>query len=151
MFTQEKLTAAYTYPNGTLGYEHIVIYTPYLKLAIKAGDEKREYRQIDEPMIEKIITSDEIMFRVKLYGDTKEFNTNIAAVIKLRNEVIQPTKSLPDESPETTDKWPKSPAYFAVNTYIFSGYERIRDREIRFVVIRRDREDVYTIDMGDYK
>jgi hypothetical protein len=97
------------------------------------------------------VGTDEIMFRVKLYGNTKEFNKDVSAVIKMRNEVIQPVESTPDESPETTANWPKSPAYFAVNTYVFSSYSRIRDREIKFIVIKRSGEDTYTIDMSDYK
>jgi len=91
------------------------------------------------------------MFRVKLYGDSKGFADDIRAVIKVGGKVIHPIRSRFDDSPETTAYWPDSPAYFAVNTYVFEDYEEIKDRVIKFVIIKYTGEDVYRIDMSDYK
>lgn len=150
-FTQENLLKAYAYPNYSLGYEHVIVYTPYLNLALLAGTRAREYQEISEAEINAITSSNEITFRVKLYGNTREFNKNIKAVIKLRNEIMYPTKIKVDESPETTDVWPNQPAYFAVNAYTFCDYDKIRNRVIRFIVIKASGEDTYTIDMSKYK
>jgi hypothetical protein len=150
-FNQELMLTEYATPNYTVGYEHVITYTPYLNLALAAGAKAREYQQLSDEEVDAIVTNSELTFKVKLYGNSQSFNDDIKAVMKLRNEVIYPIRAKPDEEPETTAYWPKSPAYFAVNTYVFKDYGRVRDRTIRIVVIRNTREDSFEIDMGDYK
>jgi len=150
-FNMSNLLSKYAYPNYSIGYEHVIVYTPYLKLALLAAKRAREYRRITDEEIDSIVTSNEIEFRVKIYGDTTEFAENVAAVIKLRGEIIHPNKTIIDKAPATTDFWPNSPKYFAVNSYIFDCYDRIRDRIIVFEVIKLTGRKTYEIDMRNYK
>ncbi len=149
-FNLSGLLSTYAYPNYTVGYEHVIIYTPSLNLALSAASNAREYRKLSDSEIDAFVEDEKIMFRVKLYGNSQDFADNIKAVIKLRNKIIHPVKTIPDNSPETTAYWPDSPPYFAVNTYIFKDYGQIADRVIRFTVIKYTGEDEYTINMADY-
>ncbi|HIE34390.1 MAG TPA: hypothetical protein EYP86_04565 [Candidatus Altiarchaeales archaeon] len=150
-FNMSNLLSDYTYPNNTLGYEHVVIYTPYLKLAVLSAKRAREYRKLTDDEVNAIVTSNEIEFKVKIYGDTTSFQKNVGAVIKLRGEIIYPNETKIDDAATVSSYWPESPRYFAVNSYTFDTYREIRNRVISFEVIKMTERKEYEIDMRNYK
>ena len=66
-FNLEKLLEEYAHPNYSVGYEHIIIYTPYLNLALSSAAKAREYRKLSDSEINAINSKEEIIFKVKLY------------------------------------------------------------------------------------
>lgn len=97
------------------------VITEFSKVAFEAKNLPFEYISPGKGDIEKIKEElrDRLAFGVALYGDTIDFAKDCHAVLRYKNNTLRPIEERHAETAETTQSWPKSPAYKAICYYYF--------------------------------
>lgn len=97
------------------------VITPFSKIAFEAKHAASEGKRIESDDVKKILEESrgKLTFGVSLYGETRDFGQNAAAVLSQAGKSIEPVDSRPAMKAEPTHSWPNPPAYRAICYYDF--------------------------------
>lgn len=130
----------------------LIINTPYFWVSYAAKDKADKYQDytLEDAYDTLKIWGDKLCFSVYVYGDSIDFAKNFHAVIEVNGKYIQPYEVKNTDWAERTNKWPFSPAYYAMNGYLFYNSEIPRKDKIKFILIRipTDKEEIFEIDLS---
>jgi hypothetical protein len=142
------------YPSNSPGLidmwkTHLLITTLFRSLASEAWGKWKKYQELTQEEIEERLISFEakLMIAVVFYGDEIDFAKDYHCVIKIGDKIIQPSYIQNEDEAEKTIIWPFSPAYKAMNFYIFSTADIPRDAVIQVIAIG-DKEETFTVDLS---
>ena len=139
------------YSLGNYGKGYIGISTPYLALFFDSASAAKEYKELSLEQINSRLNNNALGISAVAYGDSYDFGDDLSAVIKMNGQVIHPIKTDLSKSVNTTAVWPESPKYSSINYFYFSDFSSFKGKQFQFVLIKPDGEDVYEVDMNNYK
>jgi len=139
----------YSLKNYGKGY--IAISTPYLAVFFNSASAAKEYKELSTEEINSYLSNNFLGIMATAYGDSYDFGDDLNAVIKMNGQVIHPAKTELSKSVDTTSFWPESPKYSSSNYFYFSDFSSFKGKQFQFVLIKPDGENVYEVDMNNYK
>jgi hypothetical protein len=133
------------------GKTYITVVTPALMVYLSALDLLTKYIEPDINEIKRTleVIKNSLAIYTQVYGDKIDFAKDYYCVIRIGDKIIHPYYKQTKEIAERTENWPYSPAYEAMNIYLFSTMEIPRDAKIEVIIIKGllD-EEVFKVDLS---
>ncbi|MFC2154555.1 hypothetical protein ACFLRC_03625 [Candidatus Altiarchaeota archaeon] len=145
-----NFTLPWKYPPHSTFEDHLIIYTPYLKIARDSQEKARLYKLVDREEIGQFLDSDKWAIVLMAFGDSYGFAQDYHMVVLYEGEVIQPTNAETWLGERLTQL--RGTKYVAANMYEFPGFSRVKGKTVTVKVVKSGgEEDTYTVGLQSMK